>query len=86
MCVDLQVCGFDREPDSAAGAEGEVGDRCGGDVDEGGRPAVEVEPDAVGEQGRPAMVAGQVFRALVASGRWVLTRTDEGRMATRTSP
>src|SRR6185437_1229217 len=52
--VDLEVGGLGGEPDLAAGIEGQFGDRGGGDVDQGGWLAVEIEPDAVGQQGEPA--------------------------------
>ena len=48
-----EVGGLDGEPDLGAGVEGQLGDRGGCDVDQGVRQAVEIEPDAVGQQGEP---------------------------------
>jgi hypothetical protein len=46
--VNLHVGGFDRKPHLAARVEGQLRDRCGRDVGQGGWLTVELEPDPVG--------------------------------------
>ena len=77
--VDLEVGSFSGEPYLAAGVEGQFCDRCGCDVDQGGWLAVEIEPDAVGQQGEAGDPGGPGVAG--AAGGGPLGADDDGGRA-----
>ncbi len=79
--VDLYVGGLDAEPDLAARVERQLRDRGRRDVDQGGRQAVEIEPDAVGQQGEPGDL--RLPGVAGAAGLRGLGADDDGRRAHR---
>jgi hypothetical protein len=75
--VDLEIRGFDGEPNRAARPQRQVGHGRGCDVDQGGWLALQVEPDPVGQQ-RQAGDLGWPGIAGTAGPRWLAADDDGG--------